>query len=687
MVTLSGVSLSFGDRVILEEVTFTLPRGRRFALYGANGSGKTTLMRVIVGEISPDGGGVHRDRDSRLSYLPQSGHASSLDLTATLYAEVEKAFRPGRLLAEELASVEEELAGHGVESTQARRLLDRHQDLAERLAASSYERRRERIERVLAGLGFARGQQDKPVGEFSQGWQMRIELARVLCEQADILLLDEPTNYLDLEARTWLEQFLRDTPAGVLVVSHDRYFLDTAADTVAELYRGRLTLYPGSFSAYERRREAELEQIDAAYERQQEEIARMEVFIRRFRYKASKARQVQSRIGQMERLARIETPPVQKRMHFHFPDPPPGGSLALRLEGLGKAFGDLRLFRGLDLDLARGEKLALVGPNGAGKSTLMRILAREEPPSEGAVVYGAGLNLGYYSPDHPEELSGSQSVLERVEGWAPTQLIPQVRNLLGAFLFRDEEVFKPVGVLSGGEKSRLALLALLLHPANCLFLDEPTNHLDLLSKDVLLEALVRYPGTLVFVSHDRYFIEKLATRVLELEAGRARVFPGDYAYYLWRKQKEAAGEDAAGVKPGVKPGLPPGLPPGLLAGAAAAAGTPPARIAVPAQPGRGASSLRAPPSASPAAQVTRLHTKRLQASERKLAREEEQILAELERLAAAHRELEHALSDEGVYRDGARVKQLKVELEANARRQEELTGRWEEVDRERRARR
>jgi ATP-binding cassette subfamily F protein 3 len=308
-----------------------------------------------------------------------------------------------------------------------------------------------------------------------------------------------------------------------------------------------------------------------------------------------------------------------------------------------------------------------VGPNGAGKSTLMRILAREEPPSEGAVVYGAGLNLGYYSPDHPEELSGSQSVLERVEGWAPTHLIPQVRHLLGAFLFRDEEVFKPVGVLSGGEKSRLALLALLLHPANCLFLDEPTNHLDLLSKDVLLEALVRYPGTLVFVSHDRYFIEKLATRVLELEAGRARVFPGDYAYYLWRKQKEAAGEEAAG--------------------ASAAAGTPPARNVVPAQPGRGASTLPAPLPASPAAQATRLQTKRLQASERKLAREEERILAELEGLAAAHRELEHALSDEGVYRDGARVKQLKVELEANARRQEELTRRWEEVDRERRARR
>jgi ATP-binding cassette subfamily F protein 3 len=478
------------------------------------------------------------------------------------------------------------------------------------------------------------------VGEFSQGWRMRIGLARVLCGEADILLLDEPTNYLDLEARGWLEQFLRETPAGVLVVSHDRWFLDTTADTVAELYGGKLTLYPGSYSAYERRREAELAQIEAAYERQQEEIARMMVFIRRFRYKASKARQVQSRLGQLERLARIQPPPVQKRIHFHFPDPPHGGNLALRLEALGKAYGDKRLFRGLDLELSRGEKLALVGPNGAGKSTLMRLLAGQEQPSEGTVVHGAGLSLGYYSPDHPEELSGTESVLEKMESWAPTHLIPQLRGLLGAFLFRDEEVFKPVGVLSGGEKSRLALLSLLLHPVNCLFLDEPTNHLDLLSKDVLLDALVRYPGTLVFVSHDRCFIEKLATRVLELESGRARVFPGDYAYYLWRKQQEPAVPEAAGL-----------------------------------------------PAPAATAADTRLQSKRLQSDLRRLAREEEAILSELERLAAARRELELTLSAGEVYRDGARVKALVQQLEDNARRQEQLNARWEAVDRELQSRR
>jgi ATP-binding cassette subfamily F protein 3 len=300
--------------------------------------------------------------------------------------------------------------------------------------------------------------------------------------------------------------------------------------------------------------------------------------------------------------------------------------------------------------ITHGEAVALVGPNGAGKSTLMRLLARQEEPSEGKVVYGTGLSLGYYSPDHPEELSGTESVLERAESWAPTHLIPQLRGLLGAFLFRDDEVFKPVGVLSGGEKSRLALLSLLLHPVNCLFLDEPTNHLDLLSKDVLLDALVRYPGTLVFVSHDRYFIEKLATRVLELEGGRARVFPGDYPYYLWRKQQEAAGE---AVVPREAPVVPKAVEPQAPAATAA---------------------------------ETRLQSKRLQSDLRRLAREEEGILAELERLASARRELELALSAGEVYRDGTRVKALVQELEDNARRQEELNARWEAVDRELRSR-
>jgi ATP-binding cassette subfamily F protein 3 len=655
-VTLSEVSLSFGERAILDGVSFSLVRGAKVALYGANGSGKTTLMRVIVGELKPDGGGVHLERNTRLAYLPQSGlrSESGLDPRSTVHQEVEKAFASGLELVRELERVESELAGISGESPEARRLLARHQELSDRLEASSYHRRRERIERVLSGLGFQREEFGLEVGTFSQGWQMRIGLARILCAEADLLLLDEPTNYLDLEARTWLEQFLRDTPAGVLVVSHDRYFLDTTVNVVAELYRGKLSLYPGSFSAYETRREQELAQIAEAYERQQVEIARMELFIRRFRYKASKARQVQSKIGQIARLERIEMPPVQKSLHFSFPEPPHAGRRALKLEGLGKAYGAKVLFRGLDLELSNGEKLVLVGPNGAGKSTLMRVLARLEQPSEGSLVYGSGLSAGYYSPDHPEELAGTGNVLEQVEAWAPTALIPMVRTLLGAFLFRDDEIFKPVSVLSGGEQSRLALLRLLLHPANCLLLDEPTNHLDLVSKDVLLDALTRYPGTLVFVSHDRYFIEKLATRVLELENGQARVFPGDYAYYLWRKERDTAGE--------------------VQAPAGAPAGGPRGEARSPnggqhGEPPRG-EHLRA-----------RQEGKRIQSELRRLGREEEQILAELERLAQERSELEHSLASEQVYRDGQQVKRVKGELEDNGRRQEELTRRWEEVER------
>jgi ATP-binding cassette subfamily F protein 3 len=655
-VTLSEVSLSFGERALLDGVSFSLVRGAKVALYGANGSGKTTLMRVMVGELKPDSGRVHLERNTRLAYLPQSGLRSEagLDPRSSVYQEVEKAFASGLQLVRELERVETELAGVARDSPDARRLLARHQELSERLEASFYRRRRERIERVLSGLGFSREELGLEVGTFSQGWQMRIGLARILCAEADLLLLDEPTNYLDLEARTWLEQFLRDAPAGVLVVSHDRYFLDTTVNIVAELYRGKLSLYPGGFSAYERRRQQELAQIAEAYERQQEQIARMELFIRRFRYQASKARQVQSRIGQLERLERIEMPPVQKSLRFSFPEPPHGGRRALKLEGLGKAYGARVLFRGLDLELASGEKLVLVGPNGAGKSTLMRILARLEQPSEGSLTYGSGLSAGYYSPDHPEELDGEESVIERVEAWAPAALIPTLRTLLGAFLFRGEEIFKPVSVLSGGEKSRLELLRLLLHPANCLLLDEPTSHLDLVSKDVLLDALARYPGTLVFVSHDRYFIEKLATRVLELEGGQARVFQGDYDYYLWRKEREAAGQ------------------------AQGPAGTP---AAGPRSEARAAEGGKEAAAARRERLQARLEAKRVQSDQRRLGREEEQILAELERLAQERSGLEHSLASEQVYRDGQQVKRIKGELEANGRRQEELTRRWEEVER------
>jgi len=641
-VILSEASLSFGDRSILKSVNLNLSKSRKLALAGANGSGKSTLMRILIGELKPDLGNVVRGKDLRISYMPQSGSQSSplnLDARAGAYVEVEKAFAAGAALQAELRGIEEQLGEHKEDSPELRRLLDRHHDLQERLEASDYYRRGEVIERILQGLGFGRGEFGRPVGSFSQGWQMRIALARVLCEGADLLLLDEPTNFLDLEARTWLEGFLRETSAGVLVVSHDRYFLDTTVQEVAELYQGRLNIYRGSFSNYERRRVQELAQIAEAHQRQQEEIARMELFIRRFRYKATKARQVQSRIHALERLQRIEPPPVHKALHFSFPEPPASGRLSLQVEGLSKVYGRKTVFAEVNATLTRGEKWALVGPNGAGKSTLIRIMAGRDLPSSGSVRYGSGVKVGYYCPEEVENLEEAKTVFELATGWAPVEMVPRLRSLLGAFLFREDDVFKPVSVLSGGEKSRLALLRLLLQPANLLLLDEPTSHLDLQSKDILLDALKRYPGTVVFVSHDRNFIDSLADRVAEIGGGRVRLYPGEYAYYLWRKDQEEQGSGS---------------------GAHQASRT------------------------IPDSQRLRRQGKAQKRDLRRLEREEEELLSQLDALQGEYSRLEQLLSREEVYRDGERVRQAKKELHKMTSRREQLMKCWEVVDKQRR---
>jgi ATP-binding cassette subfamily F protein 3 len=651
-VILTEVNLAFGERTILKSVNLNLSKNRKLALAGANGSGKSTLMRILIGELKPDLGTVVRDKNTRISYMPQSGSGGSadrssslsLDLGCTVYEHVEKAFAAEAELEQQLRAAELELGGHRESSPELTRLLERHHGLQEQLERSGYYRRAERIERILQGLGFARDEFEQPAGSFSQGWQMRISLARVLCEGADLLLLDEPTNFLDLEARIWLEGFLQETAAGVLVVSHDRYFLDTTVNEVAELYQGNLNIYPGSFSSYERRRIQELEQIAEAYERQQEEIARTEQFIRRFRYKATKARQVQSRVKALERMERIEAPPVHKTLHFSFPEAPRSGRLSAQIEGLAKAYDGKTVFAGVGLTLSRGEKWALVGPNGVGKSTLMRLLAGREEADAGTIRYGSGVQVGYYSPEEVENLEEAKSVEELVTGWAPTEMVPHVRSLLGAFLFRGDEVYKPVVVLSGGEKSRLALVRLLLQPANLLFLDEPTNHLDLQSKDILLDALKRYSGTVVFVSHDRNFIDALAERVAEVGGGLIRPYPGDYAYYLWRKNQEEGNSEASDRS----------------------------------EPSRPVESYD--PQGS--FRELREQSKAQKREQRRLEREEEQLLATMEELDEEGSRLEHLLSEEAVYRDGQRVREIKERLEAITNRRELLMRRWESVDKQ-----
>ena len=633
LVSLSGVSLAYGERRLLDSVNLTIASGTRMALVGPNGSGKTTLMRVMTGALAPDTGAVIREKETRVSYVPQSGVVHG---EATLREESENAFAHGHRVVGEMQAIEERLASTSEGSREAEALLWKHHGLQEILDATGYHGRAETISRVLAGLGFSKTDQDKPCSSFSAGWQMRIALARAIMESPDILLLDEPTNYLDLEARTWLEEFLRDFPGGLLLVSHDRYFLDVSVSSVAEIYMSRVSVFPGTYTRYEQVRAGQLEAIMARWAHQQDEIARIEVFIRRFRYKASKARQVQSRIHSLERLERIEVPPVVKTIHFSFPPPPHSGRIVLEASGLAKSYAGTRVFAGAGIELLRGEKLVVVGVNGAGKSTLLRILSGRERPDAGEMKWGAGVVPAYYSQENADSWVSEGQVIEELEAAAPTDLIPQVRTLLGAFLFRGDDIYKSVSVLSGGEKSRLSMLMLLLRPANLLILDEPTNHLDIASKEVLLASLKEFAGTVIFVSHDRAFIEGLATSVLEVKAGATRLFPGGYDYYLRRRAQEEAGEAAE---------------------------------AAPSRP-------QAPATTT---QLERAEEKKLKSALRAVERQEVELLAELESLEKEKAEIELAMAHPDAYSNGERMRELTRSHESNQDRHEKAMNRWESL--------
>ena len=538
-VQFSQVSLAFGDRDILKNVSVNLQAGSKVALTGANGSGKSTLIKVMAGLVQPDGGQRVAQKDARIAYLPQSGlthHGCSLR------EEADKAFGFGYELQAEMEKIGDKLKnGEGNEKL----LLERHDAILTELEESGWNRRQVMAEQVLAGLGFSREDLDKNCEEFSGGWQMRIALGKALMVNPDILLLDEPTNYLDIEARGWLEKFLDNYKGGFLLVSHDRYFLDHTVNEVYELFNGELKRYPGNYTHYEKVREIELETLIREYEKQQAEIAHLQEFINRFGVQATKAAQAQERQKMLDKILekQIVIPESLKKIHFKFPPAPHSGRLVATLSKITKSYdGEHNVLQNLDLVLENGERLVVAGHNGAGKSTLLRIIAGADSDFSGEVKLGSGVKIGYFSQDNAETLKGSASVLETVESEAPLELIPKIRDMLGAFLFCGDDVHKSLDVLSGGEKARVALLKLLLRPVNFLILDEPTNHLDMHSKDVLLDALKDFGGTVIFVSHDRGFIENLSTRVLELKPGQFSLFPGDYKYYMERLEREANGE-------------------------------------------------------------------------------------------------------------------------------------------------
>ncbi|HKT23551.1 MAG TPA: ABC-F family ATP-binding cassette domain-containing protein, partial [Terriglobales bacterium] len=426
------------------------------------------------------------------------------------------------------------------ESSDYAQVADRFHSLEAQFRARDGYALEAQVGTVLSGLGFRKEDWQRATEEFSGGWQMRIALAKLLLQRPNLLLLDEPTNHLDLETRNWLEEYLANYPHAFVLISHDRYFLDVTVKKTIEIWNKRVRFYSGNYEKYLAQREERKTQLESAYRNQREKIEQLEAFINRFRYQATKAKQVQSRIKELERMERIEIPPEEKTIHFRFPQPKPSGRIVAEFKTIAKSYGEKEVFRDVNFMIERGDRVALVGPNGAGKSTLIRMLANDEPLAAGEYVLGHNAQPDYFAQDQYKVLDPERRMLDDLEEVAPRATATELRNLLGCFLFSDDEVFKQLGVLSGGERNRYALARMLLHPSNFLLLDEPTNHLDLRAKDVLLNSLQEFSGTVVFVSHDRYFIDKLATRIFEVGNGRVEVFPGNYEDYLWRKQGGAA---------------------------------------------------------------------------------------------------------------------------------------------------
>ncbi|HEY2431173.1 MAG TPA: ABC-F family ATP-binding cassette domain-containing protein [Vicinamibacterales bacterium] len=544
MIQLSSLTKSFGERILLDQVTWQIDDRERVGLSGPNGAGKTTLLKMLAGIDEADAGQIVKPAGLTIGYLPQDGLTYS---GRTLREEAGLAFKPLLDMKAEIAAIEDRLGDDGASHDEHETMLSRYAELQDQFRRGEGYAIDLKVTTVLRGLGFSEADMEKRTDTFSGGWQMRIALARLLLGRPGLLLLDEPTNHLDLEARNWLEDYLSNYPHAVILVSHDRFFLDAVVTRITEIGMRTLTDYVGNYSAYIRERDARMDRLRQMKKEQDDEIERMNAFISRFRYQATKASQVQSRIKMVEKIVPIEIPPERKRVRFHFPDCRKSGRMTLELTHARKAYGDTLVFRDVNLHLERGDRIALIGPNGVGKSTLMRMLSGVEAPEAGARVEGHNVVMQYFAQDEAAKLDPTLTVYQTLAGDSPIQMVPHIRTILGGFLFSGDDIDKPVRVLSGGERTRLAVARMLLRPANTLLLDEPTNHLDLDSKDVLLEALEDFGGTLIFVSHDRYFVDKLATKVIDIGGGDAAVYPGTYEQFLWSRRQRSMPESRAAV--------------------------------------------------------------------------------------------------------------------------------------------
>src|SRR3984893_227227 len=558
MIQLSSAGKHFGSKTLFEGLNWVVNNGERVGLVGGNGTGKSTLLKVLAGIETLDDGSFFASKGTTTGYLPQDGMSL---FGRTVMEECLSVF--GRLLEieKEMETLTHQMAEIDPKSDEYLKITERYHRIETEFQHHDGYAPEEQAGEVLGGLGFSREDANRPAEEFSGGWQMRLALAKLLLTKPHLLLLDEPTNHLDLEARNWLEKYLQEYPYAFVLVSHDRYFLDVTVDRILEIWTRRTYFYTGNYDRYLEQKAERRAQLEASHRNQQERIHHLETFVNRFRYQATKARQVQSRIKELEKIERIELPGEEKEIHFSFPQPRPSGRMVAEFRGVAKSYGEKEVFEGVSFVLNRGDRVALVGVNGAGKSTLIKLLSGVEGVTEGESRLGHNVELDYFAQDQYKELNTDARLIDDLTSFAPTAVSnqTQLRTLLGSFLFSDDDVFKRIGVLSGGERNRYALARMLLRPANFLLLDEPTNHLDLQAKDVLLEALRKFTGTVVFVSHDRYFIDKLATRIFQIEGGKLQDYPGNYEDYLWQKQR-------SGTEPADSAAKPKSLEPGASVG-------------------------------------------------------------------------------------------------------------------------
>jgi ATP-binding cassette, subfamily F, member 3 len=645
MIQLSAAGKRFGHKLLFQDLDWLVTPQDRVGLVGSNGSGKTTLMRTLAGTEGLDYGSITVARGITAGYLPQDG----LQLSGrSVFAECMAVFSGLRDMEREMESLSHSMGELDPASSEYAQVAERFHVLQSQFRAHDGYSLESQVGSVLTGLGFGKRDWDRLTDEFSGGWQMRIALAKLLLQKPNLLLLDEPTNHLDLESRNWLEEYLKTYPFAFVVISHDRYFLDVTVKKIVEIWNKRVYFYPGNYDQYLAQKQQRRESLEAAYRNQRERIEQLEAFISRFRYQATKAKQVQSRIKELEKIERIEIPPDEKTIHFKFPQPSPSGRTVAEFKDVAKSYGDHVVFSGVDFTIERGDRIALVGVNGAGKSTLIKLLAGMECLSSGEFKLGHNVEPDYFAQDQYKQLDPEARVLDDLWSLAPQCGQTEIRNLLGSFLFSDEDVFKRIGVLSGGERNRYALARMLLRPSNFLLLDEPTNHLDLRAKDVLLESLQEFEGTVVFVSHVRYFIDKLATRVFEVADGSVVIFPGNYEDYLWRKQKDSEAEADSEAVQNSK--------------SAAAAKQAPATLPSTPQNGDG----------DPARAVKRINPIRLRQMQSRVTEIEEEIARTETAIADCETGLATFVSVEETQRQTDQLNQSRAELER-------LMAEWEEL--------